>query len=87
MSKSPTIRDLQGNVITVKDLPPITTVRWTANKKAIVVRAVLHKLIPLEDVLRLYCMTEQEFEFWAEGLIKYGVVGLKVTYFQKRAKN
>ena len=49
--KRPVIKDLQGNVITLPDLPPPNTVRWTANRKATVVRAVRGGLVPLQEML------------------------------------
>ena len=84
MTKLPTTTDLHGNVITSNDLPPPNTTRWTANKKAIMVRAVVNDLVTLDEVLERYSMTEREFKFWVEGLAKYGKTGLKITYFQKR---
>lgn len=80
----PIVRDLQGNVITVADLPPGKTTRWTPNKKAIVVRAVRNGLIPLQNVLERYQMNEIEFKFWENGLQESGITGLKITKFQER---
>ncbi len=77
--KLPVTRDLQGNVITVHNLPPPDTVRWNVNKKAIVVRAVEHRLISLEAVLARYRMTEGEFNAWKTGLASHGPTGLKST--------
>ena len=84
MQKLPIVRDLQGIVITPVDLPPPNTVRWTANRKAIVVRAVRGGLVPMQEVLDRYHMTEKEFVIWERGLQDDGDVGLKVTHFQKR---
>lgn len=86
MSKIPTIFDLQGNVITIADLPKPNGVRWTANKKTIVVRAVQANLIQLEEVLKLYNMNENEFNFWVTSLASLGQNGLKVTHFQKNKR-
>lgn len=85
-ARLPTTRDLRGNVITVQDLPPGDTKRWTPNKKAIVVRAVRNGLLPLEAVLERYHMTEKEFLMWEQGLKSSGVDGLKVTHYQSRRK-
>jgi len=82
----PIVRDLQGNVITPVDLPSPATVRWTPNKKAIVVRAVRGGLVPLQEALDRYGMREREFLIWEHGLKDDGVVGLKVTHFQRRRR-
>ena len=82
----PIIRDLQGNVITLPDLPKSTTKRWTPNRKAIVVRAVAGGLISLEEALVRYSLTENEFNFWKRGLKEDGITGLKITHFQKRRR-
>ena len=82
----PTVRDLRGNVITPNDLPSPTTVRWTFNKKAIVVCAVRGGLVTLEHVLDRFHMTEKEFSIWEEGLKNDGSQGLKVTHFQRRRR-
>jgi hypothetical protein len=82
--KRPVIKDLQGNVITLPDLPSPDTVRWTANRKATVVRAVRGGLVPLQEMLDRYHMTEKEFLIWEHGLQDDGATGLKVTHFQKR---
>jgi hypothetical protein len=82
----PVIRDLQGNVITPVDLPDPATVRWTPNKKCIVVRAVRGGLITIEEVLSRYGMREREFLIWEKGLKEDGISGLKVTHYQRRRK-
>lgn len=86
MQKLPIVKDLQGNIITPVDLPPPETVRWTANRKAIVVRAVRAGLMPLQEVLNRYHMTEKELLIWEQGLKDDGEVGLKVTHFQRRRR-
>lgn len=82
----PVVRDLQGNIIAPYNLPPPNTVHWTANRKAIVVRAVRGNLVPLEEVLDRYHMTEREFLIWEHGLKDDGSTGLKVTHYQKRRR-
>jgi hypothetical protein len=79
----PTVADLHGNPITHHDLPPERT-RWTANKKAIVVRAVEAGLLTLDEALERYSMSPEEFEYWVIGLAEYGPVGLQVTYTHRR---
>ena len=83
MSKLPITHDLKGDVITPQNLPPKGAQRWTANKKAILVRAVEHGLVSLKQVLEDYQMTEQEFLLWKKGLPE-GKSGLQLTHFQKK---
>lgn len=82
----PVVRDLQGNIITPHDLPPPDTVRWTPNRKAIVVRAVRGKLMPLQAILDRYSMTEGEFRLWEKGLKNGGATGLHVSFFQNQRR-
>jgi len=84
MPKLPIIRDLRGDVITPIDLPPPDTIRWTPNKKYIVVCAVRGGLISLEDALKRYHMEEKELSIWEKGFKDDGVTGLKSTHFQRR---
>jgi len=86
MEKIAIIKDLKGNIITPFDLPRADTPRWTANRKAIVVRAVRGGLIPLQEVLDRYHMTEKEFGIWEEGLQDDGASGLMSTHFQTRRR-
>lgn len=80
------VRDLQGNIIAPYDLPPAGTVRWTPNRKAIVVRAVRGGLVSIQEILDRYHMTEREFLIWESGLKDDGITGLKVTHFQRRRR-
>lgn len=84
MQKSPTPKDLRGNIIAPYDLPPTGTVRWTENRKAIVVRAVRSGIISTEDALDRYHMTEKEFRLWEDGLAHQKEGGLKITKYQLR---
>lgn len=83
MSQLPIIKDLYGNVITPMDLPSDHTGYWRANRKAIVVRAVIGGLITLEEALERYHLTEKEFSIWEQGFKDGGATGLMVTHYQK----
>lgn len=72
-----------GSVLTRADLPPKDTRRWVASRKAILVHAVNHGLIPLSEVLERYGLSEEEFHLWASAVSRHGVAGLKVTAIQK----
>lgn len=82
----PVVRDLQGNVITVRDLPPPSTKRWVTNRKAILVRAVQGGLITREEVLATYQMEDRELAIWEKEFAAYGAEGLKITKTQKRRR-
>ena len=49
---------------TVGDLPPPNTQRWVARRKAAVVAAVRNGTITMEEALRRYQLTEEEFFSW-----------------------
>lgn len=68
-----------GTVMTQADLPPASTRRWVASRKAAVVRGVRFGLISREDALRRYALSEEEFEQWAAAMSAHGEKALKVT--------
>ncbi len=72
-----------GTVLSRADLPPATTRRWVASRKAIVVRAVAHGLLAREDALDRYDLSDEEFDSWANAVASHGVDALKVTAIQK----
>lgn len=72
-----------GSVLTRADLPAADTRRWVVSRKAVVVRAVTHGLISLEDALDRYNLSEEEFSLWQSAVEKFGAEGLKVTAIQK----
>lgn len=72
-----------GSVMTRADLPPANTRRWVASRKAAVVRAVVHGLIPQELALKRYGLSEEEFTEWRQAVETHGVGALKATALQK----
>lgn len=72
-----------GTVMTRADLPPAETRRWVASRKARVVKAVSHGLLPLNEALARYQLSEEEFGIWHEAIVRHGEKGLKVTAIQK----
>lgn len=72
-----------GTILTRADLPPKETRRWVASRKAVIVQAVAHGLIPRAEVLERYNLSDEEFELWVDAVRKHGVAGLKVTAIQK----
>lgn len=68
-----------GTVFSRADLPPPETSRWVASRKLAVVKGVALGLISREEALRLYQLSEEEFDSWAGAVEKYGKDGLKIT--------
>jgi hypothetical protein len=72
-----------GSVMSRADLPPMTTRRWVASRKALVVKAVEHGLLPLAEALERYSLSEEEFASWRQAVARHGEKALKVTAIQK----
>ncbi|MDE4061512.1 MULTISPECIES: DUF1153 domain-containing protein [Rhodobacterales] len=75
-----------GSVMTRADLPPKTTKRWVASRKASVVRGVLYGLLPQGEALRLYGLSEEEFRSWVAAVADHGEEALKTTQLKKFRK-
>jgi transposase-like protein len=63
-------------------LPPPDTKRWTAQRKASVVEAVLSGMITIDEVCRRYNLSVDEFLSWHNTIQRHGVQGLQVTKLQ-----
>ncbi len=72
-----------GSVISRADLPPADTRRWVASRKAVVVKAVIHGLIPEAEARERYALSEEEFALWRDAVATHGEKALKVTTLQK----
>ncbi|MDB5661716.1 MAG: hypothetical protein JWM38_2472 [Sphingomonas bacterium] len=72
-----------GERLTVETLPPRTTTRWVARRKAQVVAAVKGGLLSLDEVCDRYSLTIEEFASWQRALDKVGLPGLRVTRLQE----
>lgn len=72
-----------GSVLTRADLPDDGTVRWVASRKAAVVKAVRFGLLPLEEALDRYGISEEEFESWNAAIDLHGESALRATTIQK----
>ena len=72
-----------GTIMTRADLPPAKTRRWVASRKALVVRAVVHGLLPLDEALSRYSLSDEEFGLWREAVERHGISALKVTRIQE----
>jgi transposase-like protein len=65
------------------DLPPATTRRWVARRKAAVVAAVQNGKISLEEACRRYVLTEEEFRSWQRAYQSHGLAGLYASRVQQ----
>lgn len=72
-----------GTVMTFADLPPDSTRRWVASRKAAVVRGVVYGLISKDDALKRYKISDDEFIEWVRAVSTHGEAGLKTTMVQK----
>ncbi len=72
-----------GSILTQSDLPPADTTRWVVKRKAIVVLAVHSGLISLDDALRRYGISNEEFSSWEKAMLAHGSSGLRVTHLKK----
>jgi Protein of unknown function (DUF1153) len=65
------------------DLPPPNTKRWVIRRKAAVVAAVRSGRITLEEALRRYNLSEEEFRSWQRAFETHGLPGLRATRVQQ----
>ncbi|SFD82374.1 CtrA inhibitor SciP [Roseivivax sediminis] len=72
-----------GTVMTRADLPPPSTKRWVASRKAAVVRAVVHGLLTEAQAQDRYQLSEEELACWIRAMADHGERGLKATSVQK----
>jgi len=72
-----------GSTLSRADLPPDTTVRWVASRKAVVVRAVKHGLLSRDEALGRYNLSGDEFESWCMAIERHGEDALKTTALQR----
>jgi len=72
-----------GSMMSRADLPPPTTKRWVASRKAAVVRGVENGLIKMEEACEIYALSEEELACWVVRTRKHGETALKSTSLQK----
>ena len=65
------------------DLPPPNIKRWVVRRKAEVVAAVRSGRIIMEEALRRYQITEEEFLSWQRAFETHGLAGLRATRVQQ----
>jgi len=69
--------------MTAAALPPVDTKRWVVRRKAEVVAGVRAGLLTVEEALKRYGLSEDEFLSWERHLDKFGPKGLRVTRTQR----
>jgi hypothetical protein len=72
-----------GSVLTRADLPDPGVVRWVASRKAAVVKAVRHGLVPRAEVLERYGISGEELDAWMEAVDLHGEAALKATSLRR----
>jgi transposase-like protein len=71
-------QDLDNRV----DLPPVNTLRWSPQRKALVVEAVHNGAISFADACNRYQVSAEELLAWQHAMETHGLGGLRVTRLQ-----
>ena len=66
-------------VMALESVPPVDTRYWVPRRKAQVVKAVQADLLSVEEVCRMYRLTDEEFKGWQQAFLDSGEDGLRVT--------
>lgn len=72
-----------GSVLSRSDMPPPNTRRWVASRKAAVVKGVAYELLTLDEALKTYNLSEEEFGEWRSAVENHGEAALKATALKK----
>lgn len=72
-----------GAPLAREDLPPPGTKRWVVRRKAEVVAGVEGGLMSLDEALKTYDLTIDEFRSWQRLLDSHGLEGLRATRLKK----
>ena len=65
------------------NLPSPNTTRWVTRRKAAVVSAVRNGEITIEEALRRYQLSGEEFLSWQRAFEAHGLAGLRATRVQQ----
>ena len=65
------------------NLPSPNTTRWVTRRKAAVVAAVRNSKITIEEALRRYQLSKEEFLSWQRAFETHGIAGLRTTRVQQ----
>lgn len=72
-------RAARNRTVREPNLPPAGTRRWVARRKAQVVEAVLGGILKLDEALRRYELSIEEFSLWKRRFYRSGVDGLRMA--------
>ncbi|MEO0486603.1 MAG: DUF1153 domain-containing protein [Pseudomonadota bacterium] len=72
-----------GSSMSRADLPPVTTTRWVASRKAAVIKGVAAGLITREEACEMYDLSVEELESWMRAAAAHGEKALKSTQIQR----
>jgi hypothetical protein len=72
-----------SEILTRESLPPASTTRWVALRKAQIVRAVESGLLTIDEVIDRYGLSIEEFAGWQRAMDRAGVAGLRIAWLQK----
>ena len=75
-----------GSVMTRADLPAPETRRWVASRKAQVVAAVESGLLTIEEAMKRYRLSLEEFYSWQRAMDRGGVSALRIAAAKRPAK-
>jgi hypothetical protein len=73
-----TLPAVRAEAAPIPTLPPAGTRRWVARRKAQVVEAVMSNMLKLDDALRRYELSIEEFSAWKRRFYRSGVDGLRM---------
>jgi transposase-like protein len=74
--------ELESRSLGVIELPPENVGRWTASRKAAVVRAVNAGEVTHEEICRRYQLSVEELLAWQRDYESHGPPGLRSTRLQ-----
>jgi uncharacterized protein DUF1153 len=73
-----TLPAVRTEAVPIPTLPPAGTRRWVARRKAQVVEAVMSNMLKLDEALRRYELSIEEFSAWKRRFYRSGVDGLRM---------
>ena len=78
-----TVQLPDGGYLSRGDLPPPSSERLIASRKAAVVKAVCFGLISLEEACSLYDLTQDEYSSWQTAVARHGESALHATALKR----
>ena len=72
------------SAVSLQALPPVTTKRWVAGRKAAVIAAVQGGVLTVSEACRRYGLSPEEFSEWERHYEAEGVKGLRAQTRPRR---